>query len=885
MKQMTPKAGTNTYEAFRAANWTDEQLVAEGYLEPPKPDFSAERAVKQYPPKQLAVALQFASAGFRLFPERRHPKNPDKRIPGVENWNLEDGPSTTDVAQITRWCEDATVVSFGSPMCAWTGRAGLDLDEKNGKSGSAALAKTGITIPANAFRWSTLSGQGQHIIFQRPKDKPLLTFPTDQSVLGPGIDRRGDKHGYLTIWPINGMPTQGDTIHVAPDALLVPVTPEKPVGDPKPRLGMTLAEIEQALVAHGLGKFNDEGNWFKLCSAIKHETGGSDEGFALFDRLSQDPAARYYPDGGVTKDKYDARDCRDKWSSTDVDVSDATTMRRYLSAVPSISARFPMFDADSAGFGQGTFTLPPGASATPLTPITPPASAAPATWLPGDPTPWSGPPIPVVEKLHPVPKFDPDLLPPVLSAYVMDSARRMSVEPDYIAATVICMLGSIIGTRAVLNPKANDPWQIVPNLWGGIIGEPGRLKTPSIGEAMKLMDPLVAKAREDYAHVKSKRKINDMINTERRKELADAVKTAAVAKTPSEQMKMADAVQALEKFDYEVAQSGPALRKYIVNDITVEKLVMDLQENPVGMLSLQDELVGLLNGFEREGRQTDKATYLACWNGNQFASHDRLTRESTYVANACMSIFGGIQPDKLAGYLTSIIGSQDNDGFIQRFQVLVYPDPAPTAYVDERPDPKLLTAARHVFQTINDCAPVALGAALPQEGMKFPYFRFDPQAQALWVDWYLALKAKIAAEDRPILKEHFAKYDKLIGGLALIFHLVDLSQGAQRGPIPAVTAARAIRWTEYLEAHARRAYGLYFDGGEGAANALLKRIKDGTLKDGFTARDIARKHWSGLTGPKVADALEYLTDNNWIREKVIATGGKPKITYEINPEA
>jgi hypothetical protein len=32
--RMTPKAGVMSYAAFRAANWTDAQLIAEGYMIP-----------------------------------------------------------------------------------------------------------------------------------------------------------------------------------------------------------------------------------------------------------------------------------------------------------------------------------------------------------------------------------------------------------------------------------------------------------------------------------------------------------------------------------------------------------------------------------------------------------------------------------------------------------------------------------------------------------------------------------------------------------------------------------------------------------------------------------------------------------------------------------
>ena len=51
----------------------------------------------------------------------------------------------------------------------------------------------------------------------------------------------------------------------------------------------------------------------------------------------------------------------------------------------------------------------------------------------------------------------------------------------------------------------------------------------------------------------------------------------------------------------------------------------------------------------------------------------------------CVSILGGTQPDKVRGYLYQ--ARQENDGLLQRFQLLVYPDTAPYGgMIDEYPD-------------------------------------------------------------------------------------------------------------------------------------------------------------------------------------------------------
>ncbi len=80
----------------------------------------------------------------------------------------------------------------------------------------------------------------------------------------------------------------------------------------------------------------------------------------------------------------------------------------------------------------------------------------------------------------------------------MDEADRMPCPPDFVAATALVALGSLIGARCAIKPKAGDPWLIVPNLWGGIVGDPSAKKSPAWGVAMKPLDRLIAKALDTY---------------------------------------------------------------------------------------------------------------------------------------------------------------------------------------------------------------------------------------------------------------------------------------------------------------------------------------------------------------------------------------------------
>ena len=114
------------------------------------------------------------------------------------------------------------------------------------------------------------------------------------------------------------------------------------------------------------------------------------------------------------------------------------------------------------------------------------------------PNTWPDP-KPIIAELKPVPAFDADtLLPEVLRAWIIDEAERMPCPPDFIAAAALVALGSIIGARCAIKPKARDSWLIVPNLWGGIVGDPSAKKSPAWGVALNPMDRLIAKARETH---------------------------------------------------------------------------------------------------------------------------------------------------------------------------------------------------------------------------------------------------------------------------------------------------------------------------------------------------------------------------------------------------
>jgi hypothetical protein len=150
-------------------------------------------------------------------------------------------------------------------------------------------------------------------------------------------------------------------------------------------------------------------------------------------------------------------------------------------------------------------------------------------------------------------------------------------------------------------------------------------------------------------------------------------------------------------------------------------------------LVLRDELVGLIAAWEREGREGERAFFLEAWNGNQSFDVDRIGRGHTSIPNVCASIFGGIQPDKLTMYLEQAANSLANDGMLQRFQLLVYPDPRRWEWRDRAPNKAARNAAFTVFEKLSDFDPLQWGAAQADDFAKFAHFGFGDEAQRVFM--------------------------------------------------------------------------------------------------------------------------------------------------------
>jgi uncharacterized protein DUF3987 len=75
-------------------------------------------------------------------------------------------------------------------------------------------------------------------------------------------------------------------------------------------------------------------------------------------------------------------------------------------------------------------------------------------------------------------------------------------------------------------------------------------------------------------------------------------------------------------------------------------------------------------------RQTKaRGFFLTAWNGTSSYTFDRIIRGKTYIEGACLSLLGSSQPGRVADYKRgALTGGAGDNGMVQRFGLLVYPD-------------------------------------------------------------------------------------------------------------------------------------------------------------------------------------------------------------------
>jgi hypothetical protein len=385
----------------------------------------------------------------------------------------------------------------------------------------------------------------------------------------------------------------------------------------------------------------------------------------------------------------------------------------------------------------------------------------------------------IESSLPPVSKFEPELLPEALRDYVIDVADRQQAPPDFAAVAALCGLASLVGSTVRVRPKQHDDWEVVPNLWGAIIGRPSAMKSPAMRSALAPVYALQDSLKREWESALREVEIEGTLKNLKAK---DAKRRAANA------LKDDDGVEAKRLLaEHSVDEKKAPCPRLIVNDATVEKLGELMNENPRGLLLIRDELPGFLARMESEEFQSERAFYLEAHNGDGKFTYDRIGRGTVHIENCTLSIIGGVQPARIAPLVQGAMTGESDDGLIQRLQLTVWPDDLGSwTWTDRRPNASARERYEAAFRDLHDFARNLDTPAI---------FGFSSQAQEMFREWMTEIQTEARSGNlSSMLESHLLKMPKTVASLALLFHLVD----GGRDAIGSDATARALDWADYL---------------------------------------------------------------------------------------
>lgn len=480
-------------------------------------------------------------------------------------------------------------------------------------------------------------------------------------------------------------------------------------------------------------------------------------------------------------------------------------------------------------------------------------------------------PIQLNSSLLPVLDFEADMLPESIQSYVLNHALRVNNAPvDYAALSVMVAAGTLVAGSVEIQPKMLDTeWTLAPNLFSMIIGDPSFQKTPMLKCGLILVDfvqeELFDKVNQvnSYFHKLQEKKYSSEIN-----------KISDEAEALMESGEIKQAQQILKKIN-ELDEPDHIIREAIINDATIESILMSLRTNPHGSLIFRDELSGWLKALD--ARESERSLYLEAFDASKSPYiQKRVSRDDIKIPRLILSVMGGIQPSVVMPLIASSNHSgNENDGLLERLlQFSVYPNKSNSYFVDKAPDYDEISKVQSVFLKL---------AELTQQ-KEILRFKLSDTAQQTWSKWSAELIERTQGADVS-LQSYYGKNHATCAKIALILHLIDeaANSAGQQEFIPQQnidtrTIEKAITWMIYLESHTKRILSLarsekYIL----PAQCLLQNINK--LGEKFTRQQLSQKNWKGLTNKDDRElAIAKLIESGYIIEVT-----KPTKAFMINP--
>jgi putative DNA primase/helicase len=421
--------------------------------------------------------------------------------------------------------------------------------------------------------------------------------------------------------------------------------------------------------------------------------------------------------------------------------------------------------------------------------------------------------------------FPMEALPESIAQYVSEAAAALQVPVGLVATFALACLAGAVGASRMLEVK--EGWVERVALWTVGISPPGEGKSPSLAAASWPLHEEEQRAHERFLQA---------------------------------ELRWQDEIRAWEtqpRRSRGAPPPEPALRRLVVDDVTVEELLHLLAENPRGLIQILDEITALVRGFDQykpRGAGSDRSRYLKMWSGAPTTSDRRKHHgKPIFVPRPHLSITGGLPPEVVA----DLREQQRDDGFLDRFLFGYFPNSRAHPWSENTITRIARARYERVFQHL---------LALEMEPGTLPrprLVRKTPAGHQAWVDYYNEHEQERANPDLPDQLRGY--YEKTKAYAARLSLLVQLVRRAEDDRLPeevddhSVTCAWAL--ADWYQARAREVYGLLDRSPMDAkAEALLQWMQRKGLHRA-TVREICRAQVAGIRAHSEARAVfDHIVD-------------------------
>ncbi|HAU0708812.1 TPA: DUF3987 domain-containing protein [Legionella pneumophila] len=486
---------------------------------------------------------------------------------------------------------------------------------------------------------------------------------------------------------------------------------------------------------------------------------------------------------------------------------------------------------------------------------------------------------PFNDDLLPVESVPYDVLPKVLADFINEQSNIRGCPDDFILVSLLARMGCVFSGKVRVQLTRNTGWIASPNFFWAMIGEPSSGKSNALSATSKPIQLLSATAKDKYkkelkTYSHNKELLESKISTAKKgmeKEAKKSKPDNAVV------LRFEESFKKLRAELDELEEAKPTWKRYTVTKTTVEKLILILEENPDGIMLEVDELSSSFVKLSKDEHADERSLYLSGFTGDIQYPYDTVNRGTVFIPRLLLSMFGGIQPAKLKRFLNDARAGYQDDGLIQRFQGVVYPDRNHRCLQDKAPSPHLVNTITQMFINLDN---IQAGDVLS----------FDGDAQEVFDAWRTKMSESAQEMGQPF-EAHLVKSYEFIASLAVYLYLAENNgQLTEDKKITAKQSLNATKLGEYFFSHAKRMYGLVYKDHLPARSLSEKLAKlvlasqNGNCFDQetglyfFTRSQIRSKGWANLTS--MEERREAIRD-------LIAYGHISKAhgkRYYINPK-